>query len=200
MSDQVTVFVRAGDPASEAAVRYLQDRGVPHRVRDVAVDPSASAALFGRVGRIAVPSFQIGERLIVGFDPVALARYLPRAGADQEPGVSFGAGVRTVSPSIARGRKLPAVYGVEVGPVRDGSPAAEAGVRPGDVITAVGAYTLTGGADQFRTAVAARRPGDVMRITVWRDGQTEDLDVLFPTPDAQPDQDPSSPGQAAQPA
>ena len=74
--------------------------------------------------------------------------------------MSFGAGVRTVTPAIAAAHGLPAAYGVEVGPVRDGSPAAVAGVRSGDVITAIGAYTLTGGEAQFRTAVAARHPGD----------------------------------------
>jgi glutaredoxin len=180
VSDQVTVYVRAGDPACAAALQYLAQRGVEHRVRDILTDPSASAILLGRLGRVTVPAFQIGDRLIVGFDPVQLSRFLPRPEGDAGPTVSFGAGVRTVTSAIAAARGLPAAYGVEVGPVRDASPAAEAGVRPGDVITAIGAYTLTGGEAQFRTAVAARHPGDSMAITVWRDGASQDLAVLFP--------------------
>ena len=39
-------------------------------------------------------------------------------------GVSFGAAVRGVTPEIARAHGLPAAYGVEVGGVRPGSPAA----------------------------------------------------------------------------
>jgi S1-C subfamily serine protease len=88
--------------------------------------------------------------------------------------------VRAVTPEIARAHGLPAAYGVEVGGVRPGSPAEAAGVRPGDVIVGIGAYTLHGGAEQFRTAVAARRPGDVMLITVWRDGEQLPLEVVFP--------------------
>lgn len=183
MSEQVTVFVRSGDPACSAALQYLAQRGVEHRTRDILTDPSASAILLGRVGRITVPAFQIGDRLILGFDPVQLSRYLPRRAGESEPGVSFGAGVRTVTPAIAAARGLPAAYGVEVGPVREGSAAAAAGVRSGDVISAIGAYTLTGGESQFRTAVSARHPGDSMTLTVWRDGSPQELAVQFPSPE-----------------
>jgi glutaredoxin len=176
---EITAYVRGGDPQSEALLRYLDQRGVAHTVRDVTTDPSASAILFGRLGRIAVPALTIGERMIVGFDPVQLARYLPRP-ADSGPAVSFGAAVRDVTLEVARQRGLPAAFGVEVGPVREDGPAAAAGVRTGDVITAIGAYTLTGGAEQFRTAVAARRPGDSMAVTVTRDGAPEELVVQFP--------------------
>jgi len=186
MSEQVTVYVRAGDPACAAALQYLAQRGVEHRVRDILTDPSASAILLGRMGRVTVPAFQIGDRLIVGFDPVQLSRYLPRPEGEEGSGVSFGAGVRTVTPAIAAARGLPAAYGVEVGPVRSGSPAAAAGVHPGDVITAIGAYTLTGGESQFRTAVAARHPGDSMVITVWRDAASQALAVEFPAEEPEP--------------
>ncbi|MGA2282899.1 MAG: PDZ domain-containing protein [Candidatus Dormibacteria bacterium] len=186
MSEQVTVYVRGGDPACAAALQYLSQRGVEHRVRDILTDPSASAILLGRLGRVTVPAFQIGDRLIVGFDPVQLARFLPRPEGESGPSVSFGAGVRTVTAAIAAAHGLPAAYGVEVGPVREGSPAAEAGVSPGDVVTAIGAYTLTGGESQFRTAVAARHPGDAMAITVWREGASQDLVVQFPADDDEP--------------
>ncbi len=95
-------------------------------------------------------------------------------------GVSFGAAVRGVTPDIARQHGLPAAYGVEVGSVRPGSPAEAAGVQPGDVIVGIGPYTLHGGAEQFRTAVAARQPGDAMAITVWRDGDQFETTVAFP--------------------
>jgi glutaredoxin len=186
MSEQVTVFVRAGDPACAAALQYLAQRGVEHRVRDILTDPSASAILLGRLGRVTVPAFQIGDRLVVGFDPIQLSRLLPRPEGDAGPSVSFGAGVRTVTAAIAAAHGLPAAYGVEVGPVREGSPAAVAGVRSGDVITAIGAYTLTGGESQFRTAVSARHPGDSMAITVWRDRASQDLAVQFPSVDDEP--------------
>lgn len=180
MADQVTVFVKPGDPGSEATLRYLDQRGVSYTKRDVLTDPSATAILFGRLGRVTTPVVQIGERLLVGHDPVQLARFLPREG-DEEPGVSFGAAVRSVTQQIAAEKGLPAPYGVEVGSVKEGSPAESAGIQPGDVITAIGPYTITGGADQFRRAVALRRPGDTMALTLWRDGDAVDAAVAFPT-------------------
>ena len=126
-----------------------------------------------------MPALLIDERLVVGFDPVQLARYLP--GRDAElPSVAFGAAVRTVTAEVARRHGLAAAFGVEVGPVHDGSPAAAAGIQPGDVISAIGSYTLTGGADQFRTAVAARHPGDTMQLSVVRGGSAREVTVEFP--------------------
>jgi glutaredoxin len=129
MSEQVTVYVRAGDPTCAAALQYLSQRGVEHRVRDILTDPSASAILLARLGSVTVPAFQIGDRMVVGFDPLQLSRMLPRPEGEAGPAVSFGAGVRTVTAAIAAAHGLPAAYGVEVGPVREGSPANVAGVR-----------------------------------------------------------------------
>jgi S1-C subfamily serine protease len=179
VSDAVTVFVRAGDPASEATLRYLDQRAVKYTKRDVLNDPSATAILFGRLGRVVVPVVQVGERLLVGHDPVQLARFLPREDGDEQH-VSFGASVRTVTGEIATAKHLPAAYGVEVGQVKPGSPAESAGILPGDVITGIGAYTVNGGADQFRRAVALRQPGDTMLLTLWREGDISEVAVAFP--------------------
>ena len=180
MSDAVTVFVRPGDPASEATLRYLDQRGVAYTKRDVLSDPSATAILFGRLGKVVVPVVQVGERLLVGHDPVQLARFLPRNDTEEQH-VAFGASVRSVTREIASAKGLPAVYGVEVGQVKPGSPAEAAGIQPGDVITGIGPYTVDGGADQFRRAVALRHPGDTMMLTIWREGGTFDAAVAFPS-------------------
>jgi hypothetical protein len=187
MTEAVTVYVRAGDVDSALMLRHLEERGIAHTVRDVTTDPSASAVLFGRLGRIAVPALQVGERMMVGYDPLQLARFLPPAGTE-EPAVSFGAAVRSVSPGLAQERGLPYVMGVEVGSVRAGSAADAAGVLPGDLITQIGAYTLQGGAEQFRAAVAARHPGDVMELTVRRGAEERVLVVEFPKPAPAADQ------------
>jgi S1-C subfamily serine protease len=176
---QVTVYVRPGDPDCALVLRYLEDRGIDHAVRDVTVDPSASAVLFGRIGRVAVPAIEAGGRMLVGYDPVQLARFLPQPKGEEEH-VSFGAAVRSVSPELAHERGLPATYGVEVGRVTPGSAAEAAGIVVGDLIVGIGAYTLHGGAEQFRTAVAARRPGDAMQLTVWRERAEIPVAVSFP--------------------
>jgi glutaredoxin len=180
-TDDVLVYVRRGDPDCAAAIAFLEQRGIRYSVRDVTTDPSASAVLFGRLGRVVVPVIQQGDRLLVGYDPLQLARFFPSQPAGGgAPAVSFGAAVRSVSPELARERGLPWTYGVEVGPVREDTPAHRAGITPGDIITAIGAYTLSGGADQFRTAVAARKPGDAMSLSVLHDGEERIVEVEFP--------------------
>lgn len=180
MSDTVTVFFRPGDPASEATLRYLDQRGIAYTKRDVLSDPSATAILFGRLGKVVVPVVQVGERLLVGHDPVQLARFLPRPESEEQH-VAFGASVRTVTTEIAMEKGLPSAYGVEVGQVKPGSPAEAAGINPGDVITGIGPYTVNGGADQFRRAVSLRQPGDTMMLTIWRSGASFEVAVAFPS-------------------
>jgi membrane-associated protease RseP (regulator of RpoE activity) len=180
VSDAVTVFVRPGDPASEATLRYLDQRGVAYTKRDILSDPSATAILFGRLGKVVVPVVQVGERLLVGHDPVQLARFLPRPESEEQH-VAFGASVRTVTREIAAAKGLPATYGVEVGQVKPGSPAEASGIEGGDLITGIGAYTVNGGADQFRRAVSLRQPGDTMMLTIWRSGEVSEVAVVFPT-------------------
>lgn len=182
MAEGITVFVRPGDRVCADLQAWLDARGHQYTTRDVAADPAAAAALQGRLGRVAVPAMFVGDRLVVGFDPVQLARLLP--GHDESgPPVSFGAAVRTLTPALAKQAGLPAPFGVEVGRVVDNSVAAAAGIEAGDIITDIGAYTLHGGAEQFGHAVAARRPGDRMTLTVWRSGERHQISVLFPSPD-----------------
>lgn len=178
MSDEVTVFVKAGDPTCSRMVSYLTERNIAHTTRDVLNDPSASAILFGRLGRITVPALQQGDRLIVGFDPLQLARFFP-PDADEVPGVTFGAAVRAVTSELAQQYGLPGPYGVEVGRVNPNSVAEGAGIEPGDVVLAIGPYTIQD-ADQFTRAVAMRQPGDTMMLTIWRKGQREQRSVVFP--------------------
>jgi putative serine protease PepD len=64
--------------------------------------------------------------------------------------------------------------------VRSGSPAAEAGLRQGDVVTEVAA-TEIGSADELREAVSARKPGDSLELTVERSGETRTVTVQLGT-------------------
>ena len=120
VSDAVTVFVRPGDPASEATLRYLDQRGVAYTKRDVLSDPSATAILFGRLGKVVVPG-RPGRR-------AAARRPRPRAaGAIPASRGERGAArlLRRIGPDGHRARSptekgLPATYGVEVGQVKPG--------------------------------------------------------------------------------
>jgi putative serine protease PepD len=70
--------------------------------------------------------------------------------------------------------------GAEVREVRDGSPAADAGLAAGDVITSVDGKTIRIARD-LQNAVDARRPGDAIAIGYLRDGTNRTLTVTLGT-------------------
>ncbi len=71
-----------------------------------------------------------------------------------------------------------AANGVSVASVESGSGAANAGIKTGDVITAVNDAAVTS-PEQLRTIVAAHKPGDVLTVEVRRSGQTKTLRVTL---------------------
>jgi len=64
--------------------------------------------------------------------------------------------------------------GATVMEVTAGSPAADAGLRPGDVIVAVDG-TAVSGASALGRLIGARAPGDEVTITILRDGEEREL-------------------------
>jgi putative serine protease PepD len=68
--------------------------------------------------------------------------------------------------------------GAAISEVRTGTPAAEAGLKTGDVVTEIdGASVAT--ADELRQLIDAKRPGDKAVLTVRRDGDTQELEVTL---------------------
>ena len=70
--------------------------------------------------------------------------------------------------------------GAQIAGVTSGSPAASAGLRTGDVITAVDGEAITS-ADNLTSAVAARQPGDRVNVTYIRSGSTKTASVTLGT-------------------
>jgi putative serine protease PepD len=70
--------------------------------------------------------------------------------------------------------------GAQVAGVRNGSPAHKAGLKAGDVITSFGGETITS-PDDLTAAVAAKQPGDKVRITYVRDGTTKTAEATLGT-------------------
>jgi putative serine protease PepD len=70
--------------------------------------------------------------------------------------------------------------GAEVTNVRTGTPASDAGLRSGDVITSVDG-TKVGSSDDVIAAVSAHKPGDSISITYRRNGQSHTVKVPLGT-------------------
>jgi S1-C subfamily serine protease len=83
-----------------------------------------------------------------------------------------------VSPEVAEQFGLEASRGAVVEGVQDGTGAAEAGVRSGDIITEVDGEPLATMA-QLVAEVRSRAPGDVVELTIVRDGEELELSVTL---------------------
>jgi putative serine protease PepD len=68
--------------------------------------------------------------------------------------------------------------GAELASVQDGSPAADAGLRAGDVITAVGDRPVTS-STELTAAVRSAKPGDQVTLTVRRGQDTSKVEVTL---------------------
>jgi serine protease Do len=71
---------------------------------------------------------------------------------------------------------LPSTEGVLVAQVDDATPAADAGLRVGDVVTKFDGESVTN-AQQFRFLVAKAGPGSNIKLDVWRNGTTRTMNV-----------------------
>lgn len=89
----------------------------------------------------------------------------------------LGVMIQSLTPELAKAFDLPKTQsGVVVAKVQEGSPAAEAGLKRGDVIVGFKGNKVKD-ANQLRNAVAQQSPGDEVDLTIRRDGQQQTLDV-----------------------
>jgi len=68
--------------------------------------------------------------------------------------------------------------GASIGCVVAGAPAAQAGVKAGDVVTAIDGNPVTS-ADDLTSSLGSRLPGDVVTLTVDRSGATKTITVTL---------------------
>ncbi len=89
-------------------------------------------------------------------------------GVSLNPQVSGGAAISKTAAVTSTGCKQP--------PLAPGGPAAKAGLKPGDLITAVNGKRVTS-VDQFVGTIATYAPGNTVNLTVQRGGQTKHIAV-----------------------
>lgn len=146
---------------------------------DAPINPGNSGgALVNRQGEIvgintAIFS-QTGENNGIGFSiPIATAKSVADKIVSGQSLAKGYLGVRTSAPTDG-------TTGALVAQVDDSTPAGQAGVQEGDVITAVDGQAVRSSQD-LSARILAKSPGDTVTLTVERDGSSTDLRVTLGT-------------------
>ncbi|MDC9823849.1 Do family serine endopeptidase [Devosia sp. ZB163] len=90
----------------------------------------------------------------------------------------LGVGIQDVNRDIAESVGLATAAGALVTEPSKDSPADKAGVKSGDVITAVDGDQVTDALDLSRT-IAGKNPGSTVELTIWRDGKEQKISVTL---------------------
>ena len=147
----------------------------------------APTGVFNGTG-FAIPSNRVGAFVARVLDsatntaavPVALQSVAaapvaaPTPAAAASPGVWVGVGVIDMSPDLTRSLAVPFQGGVFVSSVILDSPADEAGITRGDVISSMAGAPLAN-ADTLNQVVATLLPEKSVPLTVWRGGKSESM-------------------------
>lgn len=143
-------------------MEFLRKQGVPYEEVDVSVDRVAAMEMVQRTRQMGVPVIADAQEAIVGFDLPRLQRMAARHA------VAPGLGLR-----VKDALDGPGAY---VGSVRPDSPAARAGLEPGDIVDELSGVPVRNAADLERIA-ANRRPGQPTSITIRRNAERRTLIV-----------------------
>ena len=129
------------------------------------------------VAPAAGPLSQLRERLGREIERVRIPDMIPEFDVDirMRPG-RLGATVTTLNPQLAD--YFGVQEGVLVSSVRDGSPAAAAGLQAGDVITAVDGEAVKS-SSQLRRGLARTEDGNPVELGITRDREATTLEVTL---------------------
>jgi serine protease Do len=94
----------------------------------------------------------------------------PRKAEETKP--SLGLTVQEITPEMAREYGLPEKTGILVAQIEDDSPAAEAGIRPGDIILEVDQIPVKT-VQQFNRKVQTYKTGDTILLLIKREGAAQ---------------------------
>ena len=120
-------------------------------------------------GQQGVPVITVDGQAVIGFNQPRLRQLLQQA---KKSGPALGASIADAASQVAKHPGIPS-RGAFVGRVRKGSAAEQAGLRAGDVITALGGQSVARAADLHRLIPQMPR-GREISLTYVRQGKEHD--------------------------
>ena len=166
-----------------AKSRTLPDgSGVAFLQTDVAINPGNSGGpLFNAQGEVVGINSQIYSRS-GGYQGVSFSIPIDLATRIQQQIVQhgkvdharLGVVIQEVNQALADSFKLPTPAGALVAQVEPGSPAAKAGLKPGDVVRSIDGQPIVASGD-LPAYIAPLNPGRDVKLEVWRQGKPVDV-------------------------
>jgi S1-C subfamily serine protease len=123
-------------------------------------------------GQQGVPVITVDGQVVIGFNQPRLRQLLQQRPQAGRAGPKLGASIADAASQASKHPGIPAT-GAYVGRVRKGSPAERAGLRPGDVITALGGQPVGCAADVHSLLPQMPTRRDVS-LTYVRNGKERD--------------------------
>jgi len=152
------------------AKEFFSRQGIPYVEKNVAVDRKAAAQMVRLSGQQGVPVITIDGQVVVGFDQPRLRKLIQQA---RQARPKLGASIADASSQVQKHPGIPGT-GAYVGKVRSGSPAERAGLRPGDVIVALGGQRISR-ADDVHRLVGEMPRGRDLSLSYVRSGREQDV-------------------------
>ena len=170
-----------------ALARSLPDDGAVRFIQtDVPINPGNSGGpLFNAHGEVVGINSQIYSRS-GGFQGVSFAIPIDVAQRIEQEIVAtghatharLGVTVQDVDASLAASFRLAKPQGALISSVEPGSPAARAGLKPGDVVLQIDGKPVVASGDLSST-VAMHAPGNKVALELWRDGAPRQVQVAL---------------------
>ena len=160
------------------------DNYVPFIQTDVAVNPGNSGGpLFNMAGEVIGINSQIYSRT-GGYQGLSFAIPIDVVMKVEEQIVKYGevrrgrlgVMIQELNQSLAESFGMKSAKGALISSVENGSPAAKAGLEPGDVILAINGKEIAG-SSELPPLVADIKPGDTAKLQVWRKGSSREIEV-----------------------
>ena len=163
-----------------------QENFVPFIQTDVAINPGNSGGpLFNLAGEVIGINSQIYSRS-GGFMGISFAIPIDVAMKVKDQLQKYGkvsrgrlgVTIQGLDAELAQNFGLDKPAGALVASVENGSPAAKAGLAPGDVVLGVNGQKVDNSADLPRI-IGEQKPGSVVRLSIWRDRKARDINVTL---------------------
>lgn len=192
VKDGHTAATLDGQPVPEDRVRYRKDSGLleildehgnvimSYTIGDIQAFAFANdGALLDLVPQV---NMLMGEAILLNPDGTTSRIQLQPEIAPPPP-VMVGITMAEPGESIREHFNLAEGEGILIASVSEGTPAAQAGLKPHDIVILIdGQKPAT--QDRLRELLRARKPGDTLNLTILQSGQKKDVKVVLAPYDA----------------